>query len=73
MVIEIELGSMPIGGTLYDSVGIAHPFSGWMEIASVLQAAIEAAQPANPTPAWARVAERPPTGGETVAGAEVRE
>jgi hypothetical protein len=43
MVIEIELGSTPIGGSLYDCHGLAHAFLGWMEFASVLQAAIEMA------------------------------
>jgi hypothetical protein len=43
MVIEIQLGSTPIGGSLFDCAEVAHGFSGWMEFASVLQAAIDAA------------------------------
>jgi hypothetical protein len=43
MIIEIELQSAPIWGSLYDSYGIAHEFLGWMELASLLQAAIESA------------------------------
>jgi hypothetical protein len=43
MVIEIELGSTPIGGSLYDCRGEAHSFCGWMNLASVLQGAIQTA------------------------------
>lgn len=51
MVIEIELGSTPIGGSLYDCHGVAHAFFGWMELASMIQAAIENA---NDSPATNR-------------------
>jgi hypothetical protein len=43
MTIEIEFGSTPITGSLYDSQGVAHAFCGWMNFASLLQAAIEQA------------------------------
>jgi hypothetical protein len=43
MVIELEIGTTPIGGALYDSRGVPHAFIGWMELASVLHAAIESA------------------------------
>ena len=51
MVIEVDLGSTPIGGSLFDCQGEAHTFCGWMDLASVFQEAIEIAgsKPANGT------------------------
>jgi hypothetical protein len=43
LMIQIDLGSSPISGSLLDMAGVAHPFSGWMQLASVLHEVISAA------------------------------
>jgi hypothetical protein len=41
MTIEVDVGSRPISGLLYDTKGTPRGFCGWMQLASVLQAAVD--------------------------------
>jgi hypothetical protein len=57
LVLELELGSVPIAGQLRNADGIASRFAGWLELARLLDDASAGEGPASRAPVTTR--ERP--------------
>jgi hypothetical protein len=47
VVVELAAGTGPIAGTLREEDGAARPFSGWLELCALLQAARVSGEPAD--------------------------
>lgn len=60
VTLEIELDSEPIEGSMSDHFGASHPFHGWIQLVSLIQAAATTRAPQHDQPiALAQTPPRP--------------